>query len=401
MLDLINNISIEEYDYSLPEDRVAKYPVENRSDSRLLISKRAGFLKDCMTSDLGDYLPYDSLLVFNQTKVLHARLHFKKETGGAVEIFCLEPANGTDPQVALQSKQESVWTCLVGGAKKWKGEHLSLEIEGVKLLAYNQGRANDHFEICFKWDANITFAELLILAGELPLPPYLNRKAELTDVGKYQTIFAKDEGSVAAPTAGLHFTKDLLNSFSSKGVSVDFITLHVGAGTFKPVQTSKIGDHQMHAEHIDVSIESIFNIIEAMGPIIPVGTTSLRTLESLYWFGVLAHLGQLKQELPELEQWIAFQNLPDLTLKDSLRALLSHLDSQGKSRFVGRTQLMIVPGYDFKVARGLITNFHQPKSTLLLIIAAMVGDSWKKMYDHALQHDFRFLSYGDCCFLLP
>jgi len=401
MLDLINNISIEEYDYSLPEQKIAKYPTENRTDSRLLICKRAGFLTDCMTSDLGDYLPYDSLLVFNQTKVLHARLHFKKETGGAVEIFCLEPANGTDPQVALQSKKESVWTCLVGGAKKWKSDPLVLEIDGIKLFAYNQGRVNDHFEVCFKWGANITFAELLVLAGELPLPPYLNRKVELADVGKYQTVFAKDDGSVAAPTAGLHFTKDLLDSFSSKGVSVDFITLHVGAGTFKPVQASRIGDHQMHAEHIDVSIESIFNIIEAMGPIIPVGTTSLRTLESLYWFGVLAHLDQLEEELPELAQWIAFQNLPNLTLKDSLRALLGHLDAQGKSRFIGRTQLMIVPGYEFKVARGLVTNFHQPKSTLLLIIAAMVGDNWKKMYDHALQHDFRFLSYGDCCFLLP
>ena len=401
MLDGINDISISEYDYSLPDDKIAKFPKENRSDSKLLISKRAGFLTDCKLSDIGDYLPFDSLLIFNKTKVLHARLHFKKATGGAIEIFCLEPAGEEDPQVILQSSNTCTWKCLVRGAKKWKGEPLTLELGELVLVASLKNRLDDSFEICFEWGEGPSFAEILLMAGEIPLPPYLNRKAEASDKKAYQTIFAQNEGSVAAPTAGLHFTKELMESFPSKGVSMDFITLHVGAGTFKPVQSEKIIDHHMHAELIDVSINTLFNIIDAFGPIIPVGTTSLRTLESLYWFGVQAHQGELHNARPELDQWYPYQDHPNLSLKESLRALLSHLDKQGKTRLVAKTQLMIAPGYKFKVARGLVTNFHQPKSTLLLIIAAMIGDNWKKMYEHALKHNFRFLSYGDCCFLLP
>lgn len=401
MLEEIKATSIEDYDYSLPEDRIAKFPLEKREDAKLLISKRAGYLVESRVAEMGDYIPYDSLLFFNQTKVVHARLRFKKETGGVVEIFCLEPAEAVDPQIALAQKGKTKWKCLVGGAKKWKEGPLSLETSGIKVNAYNLGRSEDAFDIGFEWDGNKTFSEILDLAGELPLPPYMNRKAEESDEDRYQTVFAKDEGSVAAPTAGLHFTSDLIEKLRSKGVYSSYLTLHVGAGTFKPVKTETIEEHTMHYELIDVHINSIRDILHALGPIIPVGTTSLRTLESLYWFGVMAHNGQLVDEVPALEQWTPYRDLPEINLKQSIKSLIGYMKANGQERFIARTQLIIAPGYKFKVARGLITNFHQPKSTLLLIIAALIGDNWKKMYDHALKHNYRFLSYGDCCFLIP
>lgn len=400
MLDRFRNLSIDDFDYFLPEEKIAKYPLANRSDSRLLISKRAGFISEASVEQIADYLPYDGVLFFNETKVLNARLLFEKNTGGVIEIFCLEPFNMLDPQVALQQKNSSKWKCMVGGAKKWKDGPLTLHLDGVEVKAFNLGRNDDEFIICFEWVGDLSFSEILEKAGELPLPPYMNRKAEAGDQTRYQTVYAEHEGSVAAPTAGLHFTKELTDSFASKGVSTVFITLHVGAGTFKPVKTDSIGEHTMHAELIDVSIDAIFGIIEAVGPIIPVGTTSLRTLESLYWFGVLASKGELKGDVPELEQW-SHTSLPEIKLRQSIRALLDYMDANGKSRFIARTKLMIIPGYKFKVARGLITNFHMPKSTLLLIISAMIGDNWKTLYKHALKNNFRFLSYGDCCLLLP
>ena len=289
---------------------------------------------------------------------------------------------------------------MVGGAKKWKDSPITMTLEGIKIKATKLGRNNDEFIVCFEWPGDLSFSDILEKSGELPLPPYMNRRAEKEDLTRYQTVYAQHEGSVAAPTAGLHFTEELTDSFASKGVSSVFITLHVGAGTFKPVKTDSISDHNMHAELIDVSIDAIFGIIEAFGPIIPVGTTSLRTLESLYWFGVLASVGKLNGDVPELAQW-SHTSLPELNLRQSIRALLNHLDAHGKTRFIAKTSLMITPGYKFKVARGLITNFHMPKSTLLFIISAMIGDNWKTLYKHALKNDFRFLSYGDCCLLLP
>ena len=400
MLEQYQNLSINDFDYSLPEEKIAKYPLANRSDSRLLICKRAGFISEAKMIDIGDYLPYDSVLFFNQTKVVNARLLFKKETGGVIEIFCLEPCNNIDPQVALQQKNTVKWNCMIGGAKKWKDGPISMTLDGIEVKATKIGRSKDDFVICFEWPGSLSFSEILEKSGELPLPPYMNRKAEKEDLTRYQTVYAQHEGSVAAPTAGLHFTEELTDSFASKGVSSVFLTLHVGAGTFKPVKTNSINEHAMHAELIDVSIDAVFGIIEALGPIIPVGTTSLRTLESLYWFGVLASLGELNGDLPELGQW-SHASLPELNLRQSIRSLLDYLDAHGKTRFIAKTSLMITPGYKFKVARGLITNFHMPKSTLLLIISAMIGDNWKTLYKHALKNDFRFLSYGDCCLLLP
>ena len=400
MLEQYQNLTVNDFDYSLPEEKIAKYPLANRSDSRLLISKRAGFISEAKMIDIGDYLPYDSVLFFNETKVVNARLLFEKDTGGIIEIFCLEPSDNIDPQIALQQKNCVTWNCMVGGAKKWKDSPITMTLEGIEIKATKLGRNNDEFIVCFEWPGDLSFSDILEKSGELPLPPYMNRKAEKEDLKRYQTVYAQHEGSVAAPTAGLHFTEELTDSFASKGVSSVFITLHVGAGTFKPVKTDSISDHNMHAELIDVSIDAIFGIIEAFGPIIPVGTTSLRTLESLYWFGVLASVGKLNGDVPELAQW-SHTSLPELNLRQSIRALLNHLDAHGKTRFIAKTSLMITPGYKFKVARGLITNFHMPKSTLLFIISAMIGDNWKTLYKHALKNDFRFLSYGDCCLLLP
>ena len=400
MLEQYQNLTVNDFDYSLPEEKIAKYPLANRSDSRLLISKRAGFISEAKMIDIGDYLPYDSVLFFNETKVVNARLLFEKDTGGIIEIFCLEPSDNIDPQIALQQKNCVTWNCMVGGAKKWKDSPITMTLEGIEIKATKLGRNNDEFIVCFEWPGDLSFSDILEKSGELPLPPYMNRRAEKEDLTRYQTVYAQHEGSVAAPTAGLHFTEELTDSFASKGVSSVFITLHVGAGTFKPVKTDSISDHNMHAELIDVSIDAIFGIIEAFGPIIPVGTTSLRTLESLYWFGVLASVGKLNGDVPELAQW-SHTSLPELNLRQSIRALLNHLDAHGKTRFIAKTSLMITPGYKFKVARGLITNFHMPKSTLLFIISAMIGDNWKTLYKHALKNDFRFLSYGDCCLLLP
>jgi S-adenosylmethionine:tRNA ribosyltransferase-isomerase len=401
MLEQVKGTTIEEYDYHLPEEKIAKYPLENRSDSKLLISKRAGYLVESTVTEIGDYIPYDSLLFFNETKVVHARLQFKKDTGGLIEIFCLEPLDHADPQIAMSAKNKSKWKCFVGGAKKWKEGPVTLVSEDITLKAYNLGRADDAFEIGFEWDGPEDFSEILSSIGKLPLPPYMNRDAEPSDEDRYQTVYAKHEGSVAAPTAGLHFTEDIIEGFKAKGVYPTYLTLHVGAGTFKPVKTDTIEEHIMHHELIDVSISAIKDIQFAIGPIIPVGTTSLRTLESLYWFGVKASVNRLDPDSLILNQWEAYEDWPVVSLKESMKALRLFMTEHDMSRFIAKTQLIIAPGYKLKVARGLVTNFHQPKSTLLLIIAAMIGDNWKKLYDHALNNDYRFLSYGDCCLLIP
>ncbi len=398
MLEAVQNIKIDGFDYPLPDHRIAKKPLDNREDAKLLVAN--GNFEASNVRKIGHFLPVSTSLFLNETKVVHARLHFRKSTGGIVEIFCLEPLDHTDPQLAMLNRGMASWKCLVGGAKKWKDDPVILELGQTTVFAHKVKRLEDAFEIRFEWDSQHTFSEILSTAGELPLPPYMNRKATKADEQRYQTDFAKNEGSVAAPTAGLHFSKNLLADLESIGHQVHYLTLHVGAGTFKPVKSPTIQDHVMHYELIDVRLETIEKLLQNPGPIVPVGTTSLRTLESLYWFGVMAHNGKLGLQ-PELNQWAPYSGWENLQLHDSLKALQKHLIQNNLNRFLAKTQLMIAPGYEFKVASGLITNFHQPRSTLLLIIAALMGKQWKDMYQFALDNDFRFLSYGDCCLVLP
>lgn len=400
------NIAIQDFSYELPEDRIAKYPMLQRDESRLLINK-----EDQLTEDiyfhLDQHLPSDALLVFNNTKVVEARLHFKKSTGSIIELFCLEPAD-TYPDIttAMLQKQQVLWKCLVGGAKKWKEESLLLPITNndttIVLKATKQEKYPDSFLILFEWtDASLSFAEILHHAGVIPLPPYLNRTAEEKDKETYQTIYAKQDGSVAAPTAGLHFTDRLFQKLAAKNIHTDFVTLHVGAGTFKPVKSNTLEQHEMHTEFIEVTQLFIQRLIQHLaGTIIPVGTTSLRTIESLYWLGVkvILHPPVLPSDL-QLFQWDAYE-LPnsDITATMALQALLQWMQAHKMPQLITKTQIIIAPGYSLKIASALITNFHQPQSTLLLLIAAF-NSNWKKMYAYALAQGFRFLSYGDGCLI--
>ena len=400
-------LSIKDYSYHLPEERVAKYPLEQRDASKLLIYKNGNINEDIYLH-LDAYLPTDSLLVFNNTKVVEARLLFKKSTGSTIELFCLEPSDDYhDITSAMLQKGKVLWKCLVGGAKKWKTEVLENQIEygnsSFILKAEKKQKLNDYFLIEFSWsDANLSFAEVLHAAGEIPLPPYLNRSAEEADKERYQTIYAKHDGSVAAPTAGLHFTPDIFERLAAKNIQYDFVTLHVGAGTFKPVKSETMQEHEMHAEFIDVRKELIENLISKPHIIVAVGTTSLRTLESLYWMGVKLQL-LLKQDeatniSPEelsVKQWEPYENASGISTEEALQTLFLWMQQNNMQRLITSTQIIISPGYTLKIAKALITNFHQPQSTLLLLIAAIVKDDWKKIYQYALEHQFRFLSYGD------
>ena len=400
-------LSIKDYSYHLPEERVAKYPLEQRDASKLLIYKNGNINEDIYLH-LDAYLPTDSLLVFNNTKVVEARLLFKKSTGSTIELFCLEPSDDYhDITSAMLQKGKVLWKCLVGGAKKWKTEVLENQIEygnsSFILKAEKKQKLNDYFLIEFSWsDANLSFAEVLHAAGEVPLPPYLNRHAEEADKERYQTIYAKHDGSVAAPTAGLHFTPDIFERLAAKNIQYDFVTLHVGAGTFKPVKSETMQEHEMHAEFIDVRKELIENLISKPHIIVAVGTTSLRTLESLYWMGVKLQL-LLKQDeatniSPEelsVKQWEPYENASGISTEEALQTLFLWMQQNNMQRLITSTQIIISPGYTLKIAKALITNFHQPQSTLLLLIAAIVKDDWKKIYQYALEHQFRFLSYGD------
>ncbi len=400
-------LSIKDYSYHLPEERVAKYPLEQRDASKLLIYKNGNINEDIYLH-LDAYLPTDSLLVFNNTKVVEARLLFKKSTGSTIELFCLEPSDDYhDITSAMLQKGKVLWKCLVGGAKKWKTEVLENQIEygnsSFILKAEKKQKLNDYFLIEFSWsDANLSFAEVLQAAGEIPLPPYLNRSAEEADKERYQTIYAKHDGSVAAPTAGLHFTPDIFERLAAKNIQYDFVTLHVGAGTFKPVKSETMQEHEMHAEFIDVRKELIENLISKPHIIVAVGTTSLRTLESLYWMGVKLQL-LLKQDeatniSPEelsVKQWEPYENASGISTEEALQTLFLWMQQNNMQRLITSTQIIISPGYTLKIAKALITNFHQPQSTLLLLIAAIVKDDWRKIYQYALEHQFRFLSYGD------
>ncbi|HNY06552.1 MAG TPA: S-adenosylmethionine:tRNA ribosyltransferase-isomerase [Bacteroidales bacterium] len=398
-------ISILDYTYSLPSERIAQFPLPERDQSKLLIYQDGTIMESVFTK-LADFIPGNSLLVFNDTKVIHARLEFRKETGAAIEIFCLEPVEPTaEIQSAFLQKGYSVWKCLVGNAKRWKNGNLEKILNQndhhFRLNAEKIGQANEDFLIRFSWEPqDMTFAEVLELAGLVPLPPYISRKADETDTTRYQTIYAHYDGSVAAPTAGLHFTEKVFSDLERKSIKKEYVTLHVGAGTFKPVTTDILANHSMHTEQILLTKQIIQNLIQHKdGKIIAVGTTTMRTLESLYWFGVklIKNHGQCSSF--EINQWEPYEQsgTDDILYRDSLAAIINYMDKNKLTTLSGSTQLIIVPGYRFRIAQGIITNFHQPQSTLLLLIAAFIGQEWERAYRYALDHQFRFLSYGDSC----
>lgn len=394
------NIKISTYTYDLPDERIAKYPLKQRDLSKLLVY-RGGEIRSSVFRDLPEELPEGSFLVFNNTRVVQARLLFRKATGAAIEIFCLDPHSPADYQLNFSAAESCEWKCMVGNAKKWKEGPLeaSAVIEGreVRLSARMLGREGDSYIIGFKWTGGAAFSQVLQGFGHLPIPPYLNRPAEEADKTTYQTVYSKIEGSVAAPTAGLHFTPELLASLRERGINSAELTLHVGAGTFRPVSSELIGGHPMHSEHIFVRRGTIETLMRNLGHIVAVGTTSVRTLESLYHIGC-----KLAAGLPPeaLGQWECYEGIYEhVSAEESLSAILAHLDRTGTDALVGETRIIIAPGYDFRLVNAMITNFHQPRSTLLLLIAAFVGDDWKKIYKFALDGGYRFLSYGDSSLL--
>ncbi len=396
-------LSILDYTYPLPDDRIAAFPLAERDASKLLIYNQGTINTDTYRQIAG-HIPADSLLVFNNTKVVEARLLFQKSTGGVIEIFCLEPHEQyADITSAMLQPGKVYWQCLVGGASKWKpGQVLEKRIDqnGNEILlqaAYIEKRSGC-FIIELSWiPTTMSFAELLHAAGAIPLPPYIKRKAETSDSERYQTVYAKHDGSVAAPTAGLHFTEHIFNSLKDKNIRLDYVTLHVGAGTFKPVKAELMEDHEMHAEWIDVSRGLIENLIQSLhGNIIAVGTTSLRTVESLYWIGRKVVSGEWLVVSGGITQWEVYERKgEDITAKQALEALVMWMKKNKLDRLVTRTQILIAPGYQFRIIKGLITNFHQPQSTLLLLVAALIGEDWRKVYEYAMKNEFRFLSYGD------
>lgn len=396
------NISILDYTYTLPAEKIALHPLSQRDASKLLLYKD-GKIEETIFKDITRHLPASSLLVTNNTKVINARLVFQKPSGGRIEIFCLEPAgNITDYQTVMAATGNSTWNCMVGGAAKWKETYLEKAIvighAEVILKARLLQRTGDNFLVEFSWQpTNISFAEVIEVAGFVPLPPYIKRQADAEDASRYQTVFARQDGSVAAPTAGLHFTSTILKELSQKNIEQAQLTLHVGAGTFKPVKAALMKDHEMHAEFMEVSKSSIQQILSFIGNITAVGTTACRCMETLYWLGAKALQDEQATTL-SLGQWELYSEplcSTNVSAADSLQALLQWMEMHKKTTLFTHTQLMIAPGYRFKLVNRLVTNFHQPQSTLLLLVAAAVGGQWKKMYDYALAHDFRFLSYGD------
>lgn len=399
-------IQIADYDYPLPDERIAKYPLADRSSSKLL-RYQAGEIEEFTFRDLPRLLPEGAVLVRNNSKVIRARLLFHKDSGARIEIFCLDPATPTSYELSLGERHRCSWHCLIGNAKRFKeGTQLTrlLHREGQGEVTLTAERGEEGV-IHFSWDNDAyTFGELLELMGILPIPPYLGRETEEQDLTTYQTVYAETEGSVAAPTAGLHFTPAVFEELRAQGTPVLDVTLHVGAGTFRPVKADHIGDHEMHAELISVSRSTLLALREHIGQIIAVGTTSVRTLESLYHLAIaLRRQPDTPPTALHVEQWLPYEEGTDeeLTTEEALYTLLSYLDAQGEDTLVFPTSIIIAPSYRYRVIRGMVTNFHQPHSTLLLLIAALIGDDWHRVYDWALTHDFRFLSYGDSSLLLP
>ncbi|WP_462317246.1 S-adenosylmethionine:tRNA ribosyltransferase-isomerase [Marinilabilia sp.] len=390
------DISIDQYNYDLPEERIAKYPLDQRDHSKLLLYKDA-YIKDSHFFNLPDLLPSSAMMIFNNTKVIRARLPFFKSTGARIEIFCLEPTAPSDVALAFEQTKEVTWNCMVGNAKKWKEGILEkeLQIEGntITLKASKEGTTSDGFAIRFSWNnPEFSFSELMEEIGKTPIPPYLERESEEIDTERYQTVYSEEQGSVAAPTAGLHFTPEILNKLKKDGVTLENLTLHVGAGTFRPVKSETIADHEMHTEHFRISLDTLKSLRNHNGPKISVGTTSLRTLESLYWAGALASTGK---PFHHINQWTPYHTDVTLSFQKSIDHLISAVTNENKTYFEGSTAIIIVPGYQIRTVDALLTNFHQPKSTLLLLVAALVGEKWKDIYAHALKNEYRFLSYGD------
>ena len=401
----VQNIAIAEYDYPLPDERIAKYPLAQRDSSKLLLYNK-GVVSEDVFSNLPKYIPQNALMVFNNTKVIQARLRFRKETGALIEVFCLEPEQPCDYQQIFLETKECVWQCLVGNSNRWKGGVLSQVVEvggkNVTLSVERVGGPAAVNHVRFSWDGGVSFAELLEAAGELPIPPYLNRRTEESDTRTYQTVYSKIKGSVAAPTAGLHFTPAVLEALTAAGVEREEVTLHVGAGTFKPVKSELIADHEMHEEYIEVRKALIEKIVAAGGEAVAVGTTSVRTLESLYFLGELvAENPSVTQDELHVNQWTPYNREHSLTTVDSLKALLEWMERNGLDRVHSHTQIMIAPGYRYRIVKAIVTNFHQPKSTLLLLVSAFVDGDWRTIYDYALANGFRFLSYGDSSLLIP
>ena len=410
LIDDIRALRIADYDYPLPDERIAKHPLAQREQCKLLYYK-GGHIEERKFWEVPSLLPERTTLIYNNTRVINARLRFRKETGSTVEIFCLEPVMPRDYEQIFQTTGHCVWQCLVGNSKRWKQgpliQNVTIEDHEVTLTATRGEQRGNAWEIHFDWDGKeggerITFADVLEAIGEIPIPPYLNRGTEESDSTDYQTVYSHIDGSVAAPTAGLHFTDEVLAECDARGITRREITLHVGAGTFQPVKSEHIGDHPMHYEFISVPRDVIMDIINAPGPVIAVGTTSVRTLESLYYIGqILEDNPDADEEALTVTQWMPYTTPCQISTQKALQNIVDYLNRHHADTYMGSTQLMIAPGFQYRIVSGMITNFHQPQSTLLLLVAAFVGnDQWRGMYDYAMDHGFRFLSYGDAQLLL-
>ena len=403
------HIRISEFNYPLPDERIAKFPLPVRDQSKLLLYRHGEVTEDIFTS-LPDYLPANSLMIFNNTKVIQARLHFHKETGALIEVFCLEPIQPNDYALNFQQTEHAAWLCMIGNLKKWKEGALKrkITVKGKPLtLTAERGACHgtSHW-VDFRWNnPEITFADILEVFGELPIPPYLNRETQESDKETYQTVYSKIKGSVAAPTAGLHFTPRVLDALREKGVALEELTLHVGAGTFKPVKSEEIEGHEMHTEYISVNRSTLEKLVAHEGKAIAVGTTSVRTLESLYHIGVtLMHNPNATEEDLHVKQWQPYETALETAATpavDALQAIIAYLDRHHMETLHSSTQIIIAPGYEYRIVKAMVTNFHQPQSTLLLLVSAFLHGDWRKIYDYALAHDFRFLSYGDSSLLIP
>ncbi len=396
------DIRIEEYDYPLPDEKIARHPLAVRDECKLLMS-RNGVISEHIFKDLPSLLPSPATLVYNNTRVINARLRFTKASGGKIEIFCLEPVSPADYATNFSSTERCTWKCFVGNSKRWKEGRLAMQLningKDVTLEAERLNKDDSGSIVELSWNNNsFTFADIISSAGEIPIPPYLNRDTEESDSRDYQTVFSRIDGSVAAPTAGLHFTPGLLEEIDRRGITRREVTLHVGAGTFQPVKAENIGGHDMHSEFIAVRRDTIAALATTTDPIIAIGTTSVRTLESLYHIAVLIKAGRWDGEVP---QWQPYDSVyPDLSRKEALETLVDYLDRLGETTLYASTRIIIAPGYTYRIVDGMITNFHQPCSTLLLLVSALIGDSWTEVYKYALNHSFRFLSYGDACLFL-
>ncbi|HBL77799.1 MAG: S-adenosylmethionine tRNA ribosyltransferase [Bacteroidetes bacterium GWF2_42_66] len=394
------SISISDFNYPLPDEKIAKYPLPQRDQSKLLVWKNHS-IEDRIFSELPDLLPTNSLLIFNNTKVIRARLLFEKETGARIEIFCLDPHEPSDYQIAFQQTKTCTWKCMIGNLKKWKEGTLKksiiIEGENVELCAEKISSDRQDNIIRFIWNnVHFEFSKIIEHAGILPIPPYLNRETEESDLQRYQTVYSKIKGSVAAPTAGLHFTEEVFQRIREKGYQTEELTLHVGAGTFQPVKSETIEAHRMHAEQIYIPQQLIERLLKHRGPRIAVGTTTIRTLESIYWLGTQITTGSVSDiSNLKISQWEPYQGTKKIEVNESLQAILSFMKSRQTDHFSASTEIIIVPGYEFTIIDGMLTNFHQPQSTLLLLVSAFLGENWKTVYNHALQNNYRFLSYGD------